>query len=161
MPNVRVPRARAGFTLLELMIVMSMVVMLTTITFPRLSRWRTRYELRSAKVHVATAIATARAAAVQKGRRARLRVVGNRISVTVDTNAAGLAATVIPPTDLYDRYGVTIRMEGGTGDSLVYVSRGVVEQLGAMPRYYFAGPAGRDSLCVSGVGLLVKKGCIL
>jgi hypothetical protein len=88
-------------------------------------------------------------------------VVGNAIVATVDTNAVGGRVTVVPQTDLYQRYGVTIVLQGIAGDSLVYNSRGVLESLGAMPRYYLSNRAGRDSLCVSGIGLLVKKGCIL
>ena len=154
-------RVRSGFTMVEVLIVMSILVLVTTMAFPRISRWRTGYDLRSAKQQVAAAIATTRAAAVQKGRPARFIVAGNVISATVDTNAAGATVTVVPSVDLHATYGVTITTQNLPANRLVYGSRGVIAPQVAMPRYYLTNAAGRDSLCVSGVGVLLKRGCIL
>jgi len=153
-------RARFGFTMVEVLVVMAILVTMVTMAFPRIARWRTSYDLRSAKQQVAAAIATTRAAAVQKGRPARFRVDGNVISATVDTNAAGATVRVIPSTDLLQTYGVAITVVNLPGNELVYGSRGVIPAQVATPRYYLTNAAGRDSLCVSGVGVLLKRGCI-
>lgn len=153
-------RVRFGFTMVEVLVVMAVLVLVTTMAYPRITRWRTGYDLRSAKQQVASAIATTRAAAVQKGRPARFIVAGNVISATVDTNAAGATVTVVPPTDLQATYGVTIATQNVPGNQLQYGSRGVIAAQAAMPRYYLSNSAGRDSLCVSGVGVLLKRGCI-
>ena len=153
-------RARLGFTMVETLVVMAVLVLMTTMAYPRISRWRTGYDLRSAKQQVAAAIATTRAAAVQKGRPARFIVAGNVIRAIVATNAAGATVTVVPPIDLRATYGVTIATQNLPGNELLYGSRGVIAPQVAMPRYYLTNAAGRDSLCVSGVGVLLKRGCI-
>ena len=153
-------RARFGFTMVETLVVMAVLVLMATMAYPRISRWRTGYDLRSAKQQVAAAIATTRAAAVQKGRPARFIVAGNVIRATVDTNAAGAAVTVVPPIDLLATFGVTLATQNIPGNELLYGSRGVIAPQAAMPRYYLTNSAGRDSLCVSGVGVLLKRGCI-
>ena len=65
-------RKRVGFSMIEIMVVIAILVVLASTTFPRISRWRKNYDLRSAKESIASTIATARAAAVQKGRPARV-----------------------------------------------------------------------------------------
>ncbi len=55
---------------------------------------------------------------------------------------------------------VTVATQNVPGNQLVYGSRGVIAAQAAMPRYYLTNAAGRDSLCVSGVGVLLKRGCI-
>jgi hypothetical protein len=67
---------------------------------------------------------------------------------------------VVPPTDLQATYGVTIAAQNVPANQLQYGSRGVIAPQAAMPRYYLSNSAGRDSLCVSGVGVLLKRGCI-
>ena len=68
-------RSRPGYTLTEMVIVVLMVGMLTMISLPKFSGLVERNKLSAAREEITAAIATARAAAVQKGQQitARLR----------------------------------------------------------------------------------------
>src|SRR5207249_9066797 len=61
---------RLGFTTIELLIVIVLIGVIVTIGFPRIRRTLDKTNVRSARVYLSTAVATARAAAVQRGCRA-------------------------------------------------------------------------------------------
>src|SRR5688572_16172440 len=89
-----VVRSRDGYTLTELLIVVVMVGALTLFALPKFSGLVARNKLQAARDEITAAVATARAAAVQKGRTATLRVINNRLWVTVVTDDAGTTMTV-------------------------------------------------------------------
>ncbi|HEX3158081.1 MAG TPA: prepilin-type N-terminal cleavage/methylation domain-containing protein [Gemmatimonadaceae bacterium] len=161
---------RPGFTLLELLIVLVIVGVLTTISLPKFSDWRARGQITSARQSVAAAIATARAAAVQKGYPGYFIVNGDVISVEVDTlpGAPLLKLNVVPSVALDTEYATELTLPDGAASTIIrFDPRGF-----ASPR--LQPPAGeavyiirltsgarRDSVCVARMGQILPRGCSL
>ena len=116
------PRAgRRGFTLPEILIVIVMISLLSIVAIPRFAVANGKRHMQSAKMRVAAAAATARAAAIQKGMPVRFMIKNNRVTVIA---AAKDTITLISPVPLDTLYGV--RVTSGITDSLVvnFSSRG-------------------------------------
>jgi prepilin-type N-terminal cleavage/methylation domain-containing protein len=154
---------RRGFTLIELIIVCVIVGGLTLMSIPRVNAMREGNNIRAAKQQLAAAIATARAAAVQKGRPARFRVAGNVISALVDTSATD-SLYVVRPTDLGRQFSVTIELGTPAQDSLVrFEARGFASPRLSTSggRYVIRGPTKADTICIGVLGQLMTRGCAL
>jgi len=160
-------RPRRGFTMIELMVVFSILGIITLVAIPRIKNFRAGSNMRSAKAQVASSIATARAAAIQKGRFARFIVRGNRLTVevTADTShTAGVVATgnmiILSNIPLDDRYGVNMTIRAAADSLIRFDARGF-GFTGSTGRatYVLTGSGVTDSVCVSPVGLIMKTGC--
>lgn len=153
------PRNRAGFSFPELLIVMALMALLYAMSAPKIGALKTGASLRSAKDQLAASVATARAAAVQKGRQSRFIVNGNWIRVEVDTSATGNMAVIkmIQLDSLY-RARVTVRQNVDT--ILAYDPRGYGRvNSGGTAIYVLTVGNQSDSVCVSQLGALLKRGC--
>ena len=73
---------RRGYTFTEMLMVLLVISGLAFFTLPRFSGLHERSRITAARQEIEAAIATARAAAIQKGRTARLLVRANQVSVT-------------------------------------------------------------------------------
>ena len=95
--------SRRGFTLPEILIVIVMISLISLVAIPRFANITARRHMDSARMRVASGLATARQAAIQKGRTVRFKIDNNRVTVTVgvpDTN-------LISPAPLYTLYKVS------------------------------------------------------
>ena len=81
---------RRGFTLVEVVIVIAVAGILTTITSSGLTRFRQRAQNDAAKRYVEAYAVAARAIAMQRGRSASLHLAGDSIWVTADSAGANL-----------------------------------------------------------------------
>ncbi len=152
-------RPRQGFTLTEMLIVVVMVGMLTMITLPKFSGLVERNRLSAAREEIAAAIATARAAAVQKGRTATVRFSGNQMWVTVVTSNAGATTNVVPVKSFMTLYNVSV---AATDTLFTYDMRGfVTPRLGATGIFRIVGGSRRDSVCITTSGQIMPRGCSL
>lgn len=118
----------SGFTFVEILIVMIIMGVIATLGIPRIRDAVLKTNVRGARVEVGTLVATARAAAVQRGCRA---------VVHFTSGASGQAWVTACPR---------LRAGSGTVDTL-----GNVEQLGA--RYSVSVSFSRDSVQYSPRGL--------
>jgi type IV fimbrial biogenesis protein FimT len=84
------PKGPAGFTLLELMIVLTVVGLMASIALPRMGRSQTRFHIQAARAELIQAHALTRATAMRWGRTAELQVntVQKTFWVQVDTGGA-------------------------------------------------------------------------
>ena len=158
-------RYRRGFTMLEIMIVCAILAIISVMALPKFTKLKTGNNLRSSKQQLAAAIATARAAAVQKGRGAQFHVNGSTMWVTADTSskASVTKQTVIPQQSLTQRFAVTMTMRTPASDSLlIYDSRGFLTPALSTSAMYILSAQGRaDTVCVSRLGIIMKSGCSL
>lgn len=123
---------RAGFTLVETLLVVVVVGILTLMTYPRVNAAVTRSDIRGARTRVANMLATARTVATQSSRTARLQFEGNKVFVTATprrTVGAGDRDTVGLVVDLNTVYGTTTTLSGGTTE-IVYDPRGLASGFG-------------------------------
>ena len=149
--------------MVELLVVIAIMGILVTFAVPKIRTFRSGNNLRSAKAQVASSLATARAAAIQKGRQARFIVRGNNLAVTVDTGAtAGLQELVVlsnVPID--DRYSASISLRTVADSQVTFDSRGFGSTgSGARAVYVLRVQSLTDSICVSPLGLINKQGCL-
>ena len=119
-PRLTPRLARRGFTLPEILIVIVLISLLSLAAIPRFAVANGRRQMQSAKMRVAAAAATARAAAIQKGQQVRFMIKSNRVTVIA---AAKDTITLVSPVPLDTLYKVTAT---GFTDSLVvnFSSRG-------------------------------------
>lgn len=97
----RTARCR-GFTLPEILIVIVMISVLALLALPRFADANARRHMESARLRMATALATARQAAVQRGVPVEFQLKSNRVTVRV----AGTTADLSSPAPLDTLYKV-------------------------------------------------------
>jgi type II secretory pathway pseudopilin PulG len=132
---------------------------LTLFSVPKFAVLQERSKLTSARQEIEAAIATARAAAIQKGRVSRLHIGNNKLSVTVIPVGGGAQQTVLPEMPLDSVYGVTMSV---TDTLIVFDVRGFAwPRLSATGIFRLIGRTRRDSVCISTTGQLLSRGCSL
>jgi Tfp pilus assembly protein FimT len=146
-----------------MLIVVGVVGLLTLFSLPKFSKLAERNRLSAARDELATAIATARAAAVQKGRTATLFLSGNKMWVTVVTSDAGTTSTVVPVKSFGTLYNVSVAAQTPSGlTSVTFDGRGFASpRLSATGKFLITGTSKKDSLCITTAGQLMPKSCSL
>lgn len=118
--------ARGGFTVIELIIVLTLIGILAGIAAPPLGRMRTRAALQSGRAAVTSALTVARAASTRWGRTSILRLdgPGDALWTVVDTGTAGTGVDtmVVGRFDLRGDFGLNLRTDR---TALCFNSRGV------------------------------------
>jgi prepilin-type N-terminal cleavage/methylation domain-containing protein len=158
-------RGRRGVTLTELLIVLSIAAALAMIAVPRARSVIDRGSASSATAEVGAAIESARFAAMQRGRRATVRLRGDSVIAVVDTGPPWVAATgqmlVLRVANTRRGYGVTLNVPNDV-DSIVYDPRGFANpRKPAGTKYVLTRNAARDSVCIGELGMIMPRGCRL
>lgn len=148
---------RSGFTLVELMIVVSLMGIMTMFAYPKLRGSTSSLAVRSARQQAAEMLIIARAAAVQNGSDARFIRSGNVLRVIVDSSGTFVTLSA---RDLYTQHGVTVAVAGTTPhDTVRFDARGQAIGLTSAETIRFTNAAAKDSLCVSKLGKVARSGC--
>ena len=146
---------RRGFSLTELLIVVSMMSLVLAIAMPRVKSATNVASVNSASAELGTRVAMARQAAIRRGAPAVFRVSGNKAWVTVESN--GTAVLFRDTLNLGDKYKV---VASATVDSVRYDARGFASLGGAQKFKVVRG--GRSSeVCVTAAGVVLSHGCTL
>ena len=152
-------RSKRGYTLTEMLIVVSIVGLLTLFALPKFSGLVESNQLSAAREELSSAIATARAAAVQKGRTATLFLSGNQMWVTVVTSSAGATTTVVPVKSFGTLYNVSVT---ATEPSVTFDLRGfATPRLSSKGVFRIVGASKKDSVCITTAGQIMPRGCSL
>ena len=103
----------AGFTMLELLVVLILIAVLTTLALPKLTTAAQKANIRSTRIELTTMLARARAAAIQRGCVDSLHLNSTQAWVTA-CQVSGTARDTVGPVDqVGKRFGVTL---GGKTD---------------------------------------------
>ena len=156
-------RTRHGFSFIEMLMVFVILGIILSLGLPRFTDARRSLAVRSARDNVAAYMATARAAAIRRGQPARFVVDGSTIDVEVETASGAFVpltlradGTTASRRDLGLDFGVIIESSGAT--TIEYNPRGFA-QLGGTQRFAVVRQEKRDSVCVSGLGVILRQGC--
>lgn len=152
---------RDGFSLIEMMIVVVLLAAVTAMSAPKIAEIRHSSNMASARQQVTATLASARAAAIQKGRPALFIRNGNEIRATVPYGTDS-QTVIVPRTDLNTEFRVRVEIGGAASDTIRFDSRGLASpRLTGTGIVHLVGSMRRDSVCVGVVGQLFPRGCAL
>ena len=149
---------QAGYTLTEMLIVIVIVGSLALFTLPRFTGLNEASKLAAARKEVEAAVATARAAAIQKGRESQFSIAGNLMLVSVDTNALGKRDTIVDLKPLNTLYKVTV---SSSTPSVTFDPRGWANAASYPVKFVLTSTSRKDSVCFTKTGQLLPRGCQL
>lgn len=153
----RALRTRAGFTVTELALVLTIAAVCTAIVAPKFQPTVDAAKLRSAKTELASYLSVARASAIRRNAQSQVQISGSSVTATVSVN--GTQTTFRRPTDFSKSFGVTFF--GSPPPSVTFDPRGFVTG-GATAKYVLVRGAQKDSVCVTSLGIVAQSaGCAL
>ena len=146
-----------GFTIAEVLIVISIMGIIAAMGLPRLKALQNKSELSSAMTRFTRGVMAARQAAIQRGKRSAFRHNTNKIWVIVDTTSTD-SVIVVSPVSLLDLYGVEVTAPTGV-TSIGYDPRGMSTQTSKQVFRFKHRSNLVDSLCVSKLGNTIRTNC--
>jgi prepilin-type N-terminal cleavage/methylation domain-containing protein len=153
-------KRRFGYTLAEVLIVISIIGIITAISVPKFAAAKNQAQLTGAMTRFSRGIMAARQAAIQRGKVAYFKHSNNKFWVIVDTTGNLTDSIVITaPYNISTEYGVAITSPGGV-TSIQYDPRGVATQPTKRVFAFKHSVSNTvDSLCVSRLGNTVRQVC--
>ena len=148
--RLTVRATRHGFTLPEILIVIVMISVLSIVAIPRFANANGKRHLESARMRVAAGLATARQAAIQKGRPVEFRIASHLVTVTDTLTKTNLISPV--PLDVLYK----VRTDGDY--AILFSSRGFATPLLSATKKIMLsrnGVAG-DSVVLSRTGMVQR-----
>lgn len=149
-------QSRSGFTLVETLVVVTVLGLLVLIGFPKMSAALVRNDLRGARTTMVNMVAKARAAAVQTNRRTWINFQGNTAYVTASPRrnpGAGAVDTVGSIQNLATVYKVT--MTAGAA-SIQFDPRGIGTGFGANTTIVLSRGGYSSTITIDGLGRVTK-----
>lgn len=143
---------KAGFTLVEVMIVVIMIGITSLLTAPKLRDALSRTTVRSARSNLIALYQQARGSAIETGRVTTLSFAGNvaLLTATPRLSGAGTVDTIGNPQNFFLLYQVTVT----PGGPLAVDPRGLGSSVATT--IYLQRDGYTDSVTVSGFGRLIK-----
>jgi len=148
-------REHRGFTLIEILVVLTIVGVLLGVVVPRYGSVAAAMRVHSARQEMATLLTQGRATAIQTDRTVQVIRSSNAISL-VSVN--GASRTTISQQDLGAQFGVTLST---TKDTVGYDSRGLVAGNSVTLKFVVTDGVTRDSVCLMALGTISRTGCSL
>lgn len=151
-------RVRSGFTVIELVLVLTIAAVCTAIVAPSFQPAIDGAKLRSAKTELASYLTVARASAIRRNAPSQVLISGSSVSSTVSVN--GTQTTFRRATDLSLSFGVTF--SGSPPASITFDPRGFLTG-SSTAKYVLVRGSSKDSVCVTSRGIVAQQasGCAL
>ncbi|HXT47291.1 MAG TPA: GspH/FimT family pseudopilin [Gemmatimonadaceae bacterium] len=148
-------RQHRGFTLVEILVVITIVGILLSVVVPRYGSVAAAMRVHSAKQEMASMLTQARATAIQTDRTVQV-IRSNNLVTLVSVN--GAIRTTISQQDLGTQFGITLT---STKDTVGYDSRGMVAGNNVTLKFVVTNGVTRDSVCLMALGTISRTGCSL
>ena len=152
---MRSPRRRAGFTIIEVFTVLTMVSLVMVMSYRPITRSFSRNERANAKRKVAAYVFRARATAVHRGQKTWFVRNGNIMKVLVDSS--GVKVPVGQSVDLKAQHDVVFT--SSPLDTVEFDPRGFATNIATSERYLLSRGGSVDTVCILGLGKVRTKGC--
>jgi Tfp pilus assembly protein FimT len=152
---IRSPRRRAGFTLIEIFTVLTLVSFVMFMAFRPITRAFAQNERNNAKRKVAAYIFRARGTAVSRGQKTWFIREGDKMKVLVDSS--GVKVPVGQTVDLFVAHKV--KFQASPRDTIEFDPRGFAVGITTPERYTLSYDGKPDTVCVYGLGKVLTKGC--
>ena len=146
---------RQGFTLIEVLMVITIVGILLGVVVPRYGAVSGAMSVHSAKQELGSLLAQGRATAIQTDQTVLVVRSGNMMSL-IGINGTG--STIISQQDLRSQFGVDV---SASRDTVTYDSRGMVTGNSATLKFVVSNGSTRDSVCLMALGKVTRTGCSL
>ena len=151
---------RAGFTLIEIMIVVVIFGIMVMVAYPKVSSSLVKNDVRSSRTALANMFSKARAVAMQRSRIARVEFNANNVVVTASPRVVTLAGsdrdTIGGVANLHTVYGITLTSSGSL-TPVVYDPRGFVTPALSQPlKFYLTRSGKQDSVTIDYLGRVTK-----
>ncbi|MEX2154159.1 MAG: type II secretion system protein [Gemmatimonadaceae bacterium] len=158
--RLRRPLRKHGYTLAEVLIVVSIAGILAAVALPRLGRIRDAGQMSSATTRFTRAVMAARQASIQRGKRSYFKHSGSSIWVILDTTGNATDSVIVTASlSLQNLYGVEVTAPTGV-TSIEYDPRGIATQPDKQVfKFKHLGSGKLDSLCVSRLGNTIREKC--
>lgn len=150
--------------MIEILMVVAIAGILYVMMGPRVAETRAKASLRAARQELVSAFASARAAALQKGKTSTLTLTSGTATVTVLSGLNGTSTTVFGPIKFNGDLNTTVTALGGAPTSISYDARGLVTPAPAandVRKYRLVSGIYADTLCISAAGIILPRGCQL
>ena len=149
---------RAGFTLIEVLIVVSIIAITLKMAIPPLHDLYVNEKIRSTSVVLRSYLASARSVAVQHGRTAVFHSSNSSASIWVMVDSSGTMVSLRPRLRLDSLYTVTLL---ATADSIAYDARGRAIGLSSPQTYTLSSAQGTNKLvCITLLGGVESGACV-
>jgi prepilin-type N-terminal cleavage/methylation domain-containing protein len=146
---------RHGFTLIEVLMVITIVGILLGVVVPRYGAISGAMQVHSAKQEIAALLTQGRATAIQTDQTVLVVRSATAISLVA---VSGTGSMLIAQQDLGSQFGVTV---SATKDTVAYDSRGMVTGNTITLKYLVTNGVTRDSVCLMALGKVTRTGCSL
>ncbi|CAN5738978.1 hypothetical protein BH24GEM1_BH24GEM1_07160 [soil metagenome] len=147
---------RAGFTLVETLIVVVLLGLIVLVGYPKMSSAMLRNDVRSARTAMVNLVAKARTGATQGNRRTWIRFQGNSAYVIARPRrlpGAGDADTLGTVENFAAAYGVAV---SATVDSIQFDPRGIGTGFGSSATIQVSHGSYSDAITVDALGRVTK-----
>jgi prepilin-type N-terminal cleavage/methylation domain-containing protein len=152
---------RPGFSMVELLIVLTVLGVTAAMAFPKLSGVNAGTNVRNAQGAVAATVARARAAAIQRGRPARAYVGNGAAWTVVDVYSGPIRLGAASQLD--SLFKVTMTVEGIAAPDSAFVefdARGLGRQAGAAAvQVNFSSNKSAGNVCLRPTGRVILAAC--
>ena len=148
--------------MVETLVVLSLLGLMYLLVGPRLSTIREQSSLRAARQELSSAIAMARAAALQKGKTATLTLSPISASVSVMSGLTGTPVHIYGPLHFDRQLNTTLSAVNGAAMVVSFDARGLLTPMPVgISRYRLTSGTRADTVCVSPAGIILPKDCAL
>ncbi|HYW30645.1 MAG TPA: type II secretion system protein [Gemmatimonas sp.] len=154
--------SRRGFTLIEALMVITILGLMYLMVMPRITDSRSSTSLRAASQELRSAFAAARAAALQKGKVATLTLTSTTARVNVLSGLNGTDIIVYGPIRFDRELNSSLSSIASAPMTVSFDPRGLMTPIPvAAYKYKLTNGTKADTVCISTAGVILSRSCTL